>query len=57
MAIKQSEIKNIIRKYRLELPVYVTCPRMPSLEDYVKKLEIIWQTHWLTNNGPFHTEI
>ncbi len=56
MAIKQSEIKDIIRKYRLELPVYVTCPRMPSLEDYVKKLEIIWQTHWLTNNGPFHTE-
>jgi hypothetical protein len=40
MAIKQSEIKNIIRKYRLELPVYVTCPRMPILEDYVKKLEM-----------------
>jgi dTDP-4-amino-4,6-dideoxy-D-glucose transaminase len=56
MTAQQSEIENVIQKYRLEQPVYVIRPRMPSLDDYVKKLKIIWQTHWLTNNGPFHIE-
>lgn len=50
------QYNNIIQTYHLPQPVYVTRPQMPSLEDYVRKLEVIWQTHWLTNSGPFHTE-
>jgi dTDP-4-amino-4,6-dideoxygalactose transaminase len=50
------QYKNIIQTYRLPQPVYVTRPQMPSLDDYVRKLEVIWQTHWLSNDGPFHTE-
>jgi dTDP-4-amino-4,6-dideoxygalactose transaminase len=54
--MSERQLENLIQKYRLEQPVYVTRPQMPSLDDYVKKLEVIWQTHWLTNDGPFHTE-
>jgi dTDP-4-amino-4,6-dideoxygalactose transaminase len=52
----EQRFDNIIQKYRLEQPVYITSPRMPNLADYVKKLESIWKTRWLTNNGPIHIE-
>jgi dTDP-4-amino-4,6-dideoxygalactose transaminase len=36
--------------------IFVTKPNLPKLDDYVKKLEVIWDNKWLTNNGPFHQE-
>lgn len=33
-------------------PLYVTCPVMPDLKEVQTKLEEIWATKWLTNNGP-----
>lgn len=33
-------------------PVYVTRPFLPSLEDFRDGLKEIWESHWLTNNGP-----
>jgi len=36
--------------------IFVTKPNLPELDDYVKKLEVIWDNKWLTNNGPFHQE-
>lgn len=30
---------------------------MPSLEEYVKEITPIWETHWLTNMGPKHKEL
>jgi dTDP-4-amino-4,6-dideoxygalactose transaminase len=36
--------------------IFVTRPTLPKLDDYVKKLEVIWDNKWLTNNGPFHQE-
>lgn len=56
MSVQESKIEKNIRQYRLEKPVYVTSPRMPLLADYVKKLESIWESRWLTNNGPLHIE-
>lgn len=35
-------------------PIYVTRPDLPSLADFLPSLEAIWQSHWLTNAGPFH---
>lgn len=35
----------------------VTRSSMPSLEEYTKEIESIWQNHWLTNMGPKHCEL
>ncbi len=41
---------------KLQKPVYVTSPILPDLQDYIKKLELIWQSKWLTNHGCMHQE-
>ena len=33
-------------------PIYVTQPFLPPLEDFREGLEAIWESRWLTNNGP-----
>jgi len=35
-----------------EKPIYVTRPFLPPMEEFKKGLEEIWETGWLTNNGP-----
>jgi dTDP-4-amino-4,6-dideoxygalactose transaminase len=50
------EIQKIIEENRLPEPVYVTRPQMPPLESYTACLEKIWESRWLTNNGPYHRE-
>ncbi len=35
-------------------PIYVTEPFLPPLEEFIPYLEQIWESKWLTNNGPFH---
>jgi dTDP-4-amino-4,6-dideoxygalactose transaminase len=35
-----------------EKPIYVTRPFLPPLEEFCKGLEEIWESRWLTNNGP-----
>ncbi len=35
-----------------EKPIYVTRPFLPSLDDFCAGLREIWDSHWLTNNGP-----
>lgn len=35
-----------------EKPIYVTRPYLPSIEEFAKGLEEIWENRWLTNNGP-----
>lgn len=35
-----------------EKPIYVAKPFLPPLEEFSKGLEEIWETRWLTNNGP-----
>ena len=38
-------------------PVYVTQPFLPPLEEFIPYLEKIWDSKWLTNNGPFHRQL
>ena len=34
--------------------IYVTRPSLPPLDEFVESLREIWDSRWLTNNGPFH---
>jgi dTDP-4-amino-4,6-dideoxy-D-glucose transaminase len=34
----------------------VTAPFLPPLSEFTPYLEAIWQSGWLTNNGPFHAQ-
>lgn len=36
--------------------IFVTKPSMPSMEEYVKEIESIWESSWLTNMGPKHKQ-
>lgn len=55
-ALTQKFCQTIVGQFRLDEPVYVTRPNMPSLEKYNICLENIWNSAWLTNNGPYHRE-
>ena len=35
--------------------IYVTRPVLPKIEEVSAKLQDIWSSQWLTNNGPQHT--
>lgn len=35
-----------------EKPIYVTRPFLPPLEEFCRGLQEIWDTRWLTNDGP-----
>lgn len=37
--------------------IFVTQPFLPPLEEFIPYLEKIWDSKWLTNNGPFHQEL
>ncbi|MFC1793541.1 DegT/DnrJ/EryC1/StrS family aminotransferase [Planctomycetota bacterium] len=37
---------------RFDKPIYVTKPFLPPLDDFCTGLREIWESHWLTNNGP-----
>jgi len=34
--------------------IYVTRPSLPPFEEFVEVLKDIWNSRWLTNNGPYH---
>lgn len=38
-------------------PIYVTQPVLPPMEEFIPYLEQIWESKWLTNNGPFHQQL
>lgn len=38
-------------------PIYVTRPLLPSLDGYNRRLQKIWQSQWLTNNGKQHKKL
>lgn len=41
----------------MEKSILVTRSSMPTLEEYVEEIRPIWDSHWLTNMGPKHTEL
>ncbi len=47
----------LLADYRFAEPVYVTRPTMPDLGAYAEKLERVWETRWLTNEGSLEREL
>ena len=41
----------------MENKIMVTKSSMPSLEEYIKEIETMWNTHHLTNMGPKHKQL
>jgi len=39
------------------MPVYVTQPSLPPLDEFMPYLREIWQSKWLTNSGAFHQQL
>ena len=37
--------------------IYVTQPSLPPLKEFIPYLEKIWESRWITNNGPFHKQL
>lgn len=48
---------NLMSQFAFKEPIYVTRPTMPAFDDFVAKVATLWETGWLTNNGPFHEEL
>jgi dTDP-4-amino-4,6-dideoxygalactose transaminase len=38
------------------IPIYVTRPELPSLDEFIPYLQEIWDSRILTNGGPFHEQ-
>ena len=42
---------------KIKKTIYVTQPFLPPLDAFLPYLAKIWDSKWLTNNGPFHQEL
>ncbi len=55
----QNILKNITDEVMVGLkpfdkPVYISRPLLPNLKEMSEKLKEVWESGWLTNNGPQH---
>lgn len=57
MAIEKTVPRRSRQPRRFERPVYVTRPLLPCKEEYFSELDEIWESGWLTNEGPKHTKL
>lgn len=42
---------------KIEKPILVTKPYLPDLNNYMQRLQSVWNTGWLTHSGPLVTEL
>jgi len=56
-ATPQSSFSQLLRRHRFAEPIYVTRPTLPSLEAFRARLEPVWESAWLTNDGGLHGEL
>jgi dTDP-4-amino-4,6-dideoxygalactose transaminase len=49
--------EELVRRLRFPEPIYVSRPTLPSLEAYREKLEPVWRSAWLTNDGDLQREL
>lgn len=41
---------------KIKNPILVTKSKLPPIEDYINEIKEIWDTNWLTNQGPLHNK-
>jgi dTDP-4-amino-4,6-dideoxygalactose transaminase len=56
-ATNQNAVQILVRRHRFERPIYITRPTLPKLEDFRRRLEPVWASAWLTNDGALHDEL
>ena len=54
---RENTLAEMIRCYGFPEPIEVTRPTLPPKEAYDRKIERIWETHWLTNSGELVEEL
>jgi dTDP-4-amino-4,6-dideoxygalactose transaminase/predicted O-linked N-acetylglucosamine transferase (SPINDLY family) len=52
----QTDSQDTIEQQKM-LPIYVTQPTLPPLEEFIPYLKKIWDSKQLTNAGPFHQRL
>ena len=50
-------LRPLLRPVPFTQPIYVARPHLPALEKYQARLEKIWTSGWLANNGAQHQEL
>ncbi len=53
----KESLEGLIREFRFDEPVYVAKPTLPELDDFKSRLESVWESSWLTNEGALHNEL
>ncbi len=53
--LKKMKDRSAIALKPFEKPIYITRPLLPDLKEISRKLQEIWDSGWLTNNGPQHS--
>jgi dTDP-4-amino-4,6-dideoxygalactose transaminase len=56
-ATTQNALQALVRRHRFDRPIYVTRPTLPKLADFQRRLEPVWASAWLTNEGALHDEL
>ena len=56
-ATNQNAFQTLVRRHRFDRPIYITRPTLPKLEDFKRRLEPVWASAWLTNDGALHDEL
>lgn len=56
MKMPRNSGKMYLSTEKMDEKVLVTKSSMPPFEEYVEEIKQLWETHWLTNMGPKHTE-
>jgi dTDP-4-amino-4,6-dideoxy-D-glucose transaminase len=51
------DLRELQRALAFREPISVTRPTLPDLDRFRRSLEPVWQSRWLTNDGPFHHEL
>jgi len=54
-AVQEGEMR--LAEPKQTLPIYVTQPLLPPLEDFIPYLQRIWNSKQLTNGGPYHQQL
>lgn len=42
---------------KFKIPIHVTKSFLPPIEEYNEMIKQIWESNWVTNNGPIHNQL
>ena len=57
MVLQINRERREVKMEKLEKPIQVTKTFLPPINEYIEEIKKIWETNWVTNNGPIHDEL